>query len=276
MKEPQTIWTLPPELDQPAPRRIQVERLSPWASWVVILIGILFMVPFLTPLLLEYLVSIRPLEKHGQILTGHVEQQWRAQYRNTTHCEVSYSFTTPDGALIHKDGSEDGSGPCRHPAGSTVKVAYLPGNRLSGSLVSRLTDTLRMLVVMGGFIVGVLAAIMIWLRANHAYRVRKEKRLVETGVAIAANITTTTIIKERYASVFRVQCAYSDHTGRQHTMHRDYGIPFLTDMQSDLMKTLHVGTTILYDPEKPSRALLYPARVVRCIRPEAPTGASGP
>lgn len=271
-------WKLPSELDQPIPR--QVTRLSVFGFNFRVALGVFFGVWAFLVVIIYFVsfVHFRKIEEHGIITSATISSVYIIKKRRRVVCGIDYSFQSDTGRLIYKNGSGDGMPPCNHKVGDSIPIIYLPGEPAGSRPLASLEDSKHSLFALYMGLAAFFPAITGLAIILTVIRQRREVDLLRYGHATQGRIRNTEIRRKRYRRILRVFYVYRDAYGKTHEHHRDFELAS-GDSGASILERVYNNTTVLYYPDNPSSAFLYPSDLVICSKNDKPksevSGAEG-
>ncbi|NHO31693.1 DUF3592 domain-containing protein [Acetobacter fallax] len=269
---------LPPELDQPLPRRVYKKEKTDGGLAVAAILGLVFYVPLLLTLIV--LMSVSLLKMNRLITSGHnvsaiVDALSVIKTKSGVSHRADYSFALPDGRRFH--GTENISVSDFHllSTGQNLTAVYEPsepGNTHLAKYIQadrtklyRLTDMLCFVLI--GAPAFVIVCSIIFVRRQRA----KETYLLQWGTASRARIIDEKQIRVRFGFRTKLTCAFHDNTGRARTTTCNdlpglKGLLFPADATHPV-NVIRSNPVVLFDPCKPSRSLIYPFSMMTCEKP---------
>ncbi|NHN89649.1 DUF3592 domain-containing protein [Acetobacter conturbans] len=255
-------WSSPNELNGPRPRNVVSRRVNKDAGWALGAMLLVGLIPIAGLLCGEYF-SLNHWQKSAKTATGRVEHAQLVSDRGHRRCLLNYVFSTVDGKTVHGKQSQSLTSTCRERVGEAVIIIYLPANpeenQLNFDIAHRKTqfiEVLASLIGISGFVTAgsLYLTILMW---------RKERKLLAWGNATAGLVTYSRIVWKNKARHLKIWCAYADQDGRVRMIRPTFPLINLPDQGNDTLRKLRQNATVIYDPEKPRSALLYPSEMFK-------------
>jgi hypothetical protein len=273
-------WSLPSELDQRLPRRV---RLRTSYKLAFPCIAAIFLVP--PPLLIcravQSSIEVKHLEQYGTRYLGHVTKKYTEQKPKYSLYYVDYRFSPTPGNIFSFERSVPKSVYDALALDEPVTVVYDPRSHISAlDLVLRTTwsdpeggarKMIEIVVVMFG---GISTLIFSFF----APLVVREWHLIRWG-----QVAQATILSQRRHAVggatFKLTATYQFLDSQGHNVRGDRkDLPTDDDIKiskrdKDFRELVMSNPTVLYDPNKPWRSMLYPPVFTECVaNPPVGTG----
>ena len=250
----------PQELTQPLPRSVMI---SVEIKLIVMMIVTMFTLIALWVLISGFSVAKKKadLQQKGIVTTAIIKQLYTSIYKRDTTFKADYSFVVNGDPVIgrHQRGTSvvEPSDFATLRVGDRVGVTYLP----TRPDIAELTLSMQTIWAdpwisfkLACKIACVVTAVCLVIAGGGWGFVLRERRLVTWGAVASARIVGEKLVHNRGGTSLTVTYEFRDQMGRLLKGTRAY-VP--AGKQLD-------NPTVLYDPGRPSRNLLYPPLWVKC------------
>jgi hypothetical protein len=260
-----SVWTPPPGLDVPAPRRVGMSTTS---KGLILLMFALFSLPLalIAPTEISRAHKIAALKDHGVEVAAHIDRQDEQTTRHGTNYIAAYHYSVDQpsgipGSSFSGEGRTSWLEYVKISVGGKIPVVYDAHNPGQSTTKTQLNEDggapYEVLIIFLPLFVGIPIAMTGFVY----FKSLRERRLLQWGNVVPAKI----VGEEEYSAgrgmrLSRLTYEFKDSSGALVTGTQG-GVPTNGSDRSaaiELRARFCINSTAIYDPQNSARNMLYP------------------